>query len=132
MTMARRVTSPASMATPSSPYLGLLNSATLMPMHKQRKGRRPEEENRIHNPKRKRRLQHRAGLINIQTQRIIALATNIPKRTQGDVERSTGELRAVCICNPAELVDTCYEGTYEAEVDEGDEDGGAFCGGVTD
>jgi hypothetical protein len=50
-------------------------------MHKQRKDRRPKEENRIHDPKRKRSLQHRAGLVDIQTKRVIILAADIPKWT---------------------------------------------------
>lgn len=39
---------------------------------------------------------------------------------------------AVGVCDEAQFVDAGDEGAEEEEVDEGDEDGGALCGGVAD
>lgn len=86
MTVTRRVTSPTPMAAPPSPYLGLLNDGSLMPMHKQGKNRSPGEEEAIHNPKSEGSLQQRTGLIDIQAQMIVILLPDIPIGAQGEVE----------------------------------------------
>lgn len=96
-------------------------------MQKHGQNRRPEEKQRLHDPNRKACLQHRTGLIQVLRQGIPCMCTVCPKRAQGDVDvRVAVPVAAVGVGDEAELVDGCDEGAEEEEVDEGDEDGGAF------
>jgi hypothetical protein len=102
----------------------------LSPPDPQCPDRRPEEENHFHDSHRKARLQHRTGLVQIIRQGIPRLCAVKPERTQGDVFAIAVPVFAVGICDEAQFVDTGDEGTEEEEVNEGDEDRRALCGGV--
>lgn len=121
------MTPPAAMATSPPPHLSLSNNGGLMTMHKQSKDGSPREEEDIHNPKGEGSLQQRACLVNVNTRLIAIVAADIAKGAEGEVEGASLETRAVLLCDVAEFVDAGYEGAYEAEVYEGDEDCGAFC-----
>lgn len=104
----------------------------LTPPDPQRPKRRPEEENNLHDPHCKARLQHRTGLVQIICERVPCLRAIEPERAQGDVFAVAVPVSAVRVCDEAQFVDAGDEGAEEEEVDEGDKDGGAFCGGVAD
>lgn len=104
----------------------------LTPPDPQRPERRPEEENNLHDPHCKARLQHRTGLVQIICERVPCLRAIEPERAQGDVFAVAVPVSAVRVCDEAQFVDAGDEGAEEEEVDEGDKDGGAFCGGVAD
>ena len=99
-----------------------------MPMHEQRQDERDEEEHRVHNPKRPRRLQHRAVLVDIDRPWRIAADAKIAERPESDVDGRELEACAVGLADAAELVVGGNEGADEAEVDEGDEEGRAAGG----
>jgi len=82
---------------------------------------RNEEENDIHNAKRKARLKHGACLIDLHTHPI---NIRIAQRTEIDIVRgASGDSRAVGVGDEAQLIDTGDEGAHKTEIDEGDEEG---------
>lgn len=82
---------------------------------------RNEEENSIHNPKRKTRLLHRTLLIGAEVQASHSRRAEIAKRD--GVRAAGGDARAVLVRDVAERVDAADEGAHEEEVDEADEAG---------
>lgn len=95
-------------------------------MQKERKESSPSEEDNLHNAYRETSLQHRAGLVDVQLERVICPLAVLAERAEGDPDAATGPVGAVCVCDKAELVDTCDEGAEEEHVDKGDEECGAF------
>ena len=92
-------------------------------LHKQQQESGGQEEDNIHDPKSKARLEHRARLVHIQREWIITAEPIIVER---DRERSVvGKGGAVGFGNRPEFVHGCYQRAYEAEIDKGDEEGGA-------
>lgn len=129
------VAPPARMASPSpatTTTTTLLPMPLLMLMQEKRKYRRPEERKRIQDPKRKARLEHSAQLARVRSKRVILALAPEPKRAQRKQEVRVVEVAAAFGRDAAQLVDGCDEGAEEAGIDEGDEDGGAFCVGVAD
>lgn len=55
-----------------------------------------------------------------------------PERTKRHPNRASIPASAVCARDKAQLVDTCDESAKEAQIDECDEDCGAFCCGEAD
>jgi len=104
------------------------NDVSVMPVQEERQDERDEEEDRVHDPERPRRLQHRAVLVDVYRPRQIAVDAEVAKGAQADVDGRGGEIGAVRIADAAQLVVGGDEGTDEAEVDEGDEEGGAAGG----
>lgn len=87
----------------------------------QRQNTRNKEEDAIHNPKRKARLQHCTLFVGRE---INAIQTRVPEDPKIDLVGIPGcYARAVLFCDTAELVDACDEGPDETEVDEADEEG---------
>ena len=91
--------------------------------HEKRQQARNEEEDAVHDPERKRCLQHRADLVRLNIEAV-----------QGDRSQAAGNgpgfglcARTICACNEAELVDTCDECADETEVNEGDEESVGAC-----
>ena len=116
-----------------APHMRLLHNMVAVPrVQEEGQQRRPEEEQRLHDPQRKRGLQHRAGLVHLQRERVIRATTVLAERAERNPYRAAIPVRAVSIGDEAELVDGRDEGTEEEEVDEGDEHGGAFRGGESD
>lgn len=118
-----RVSTTTTMAPPA--HLDIIIAMTAMQHH--RNNSRPHEEDNLHNAERKARLQHRAGLIEVESERVIRASAPFAKRTQGDDDRPAIPAAAVGIGDETQLVDSRDESAQEAQVDEGDEDGGAFC-----
>lgn len=127
MAVSGGVTPPAPVAAPAPPDLGLLDDGGLMAVHEEGENGRPEEEERVHDPEGEGSLQQGAGLVDVHAEVIPIFAADVPEGPQGEVEGPGAEIGAVGRCDVAELVDAGDEGADEAEVDEGDEDGGAFC-----
>ena len=99
-------------------------------VHEKQQNARYEKEDAIHYAKCKARLQHRAILIGIEMEgRISADAIIIDGHGEVTV---CGEACAVCVGDVAKFVDAGDEGADEAEVDEGDEDGGIAGGFATE
>ena len=128
MTTTGRVTPAATVAAPAPPDLGLLDDGGLMAVHEESERRSPEEEDAIHDPEGERGLEQSAGLVDIDVDVVPVVPPDVPEGAEGEVERAAAEAGAVRVRDPAELVDACDEGADEAEVDEGDEDGGAAGG----
>jgi hypothetical protein len=95
-------------------------------MQKERKESSPSEEDNLHDAYRETSLQHRAGLVDVQLERVICLLAVLAEWAEGDPDAATGPAGAVCIGDKAELVDTCDEGAEEEHVDKGDEECGAL------
>jgi hypothetical protein len=88
---------------------------------------RNEEENAVHDPKRKGSLKHRTLLIATKIQAIHIDASY----AKIDLVRIAGcDVCAVFMGNAAKFIDACDERADETEVDEGDEEGVAFGAGV--
>ena len=104
----------------------------LPPVEKNRQDSRPEEENRLHNTQRKTRLQHCTRLVNIHRKRVPRPLAVDPERAERDSDGASAPVGAVRGCDKAELVDGGDEGSEEEQIDEGDEGGGAFGGGMSD
>lgn len=83
---------------------------------------RPEEEHRLHDPQRKARFQHRAGLIDLQVQVVLVFVTKVPKRAKRHPHRAAIPVSAIGVRDEAELVDSSDESAEEKKVDEGDEE----------
>lgn len=75
-----------------------------------------EKEDAVHNPKRKSSLQHRASLVNAHIQTVYGRGPEDSKRDV--VARSAGDTGAVCAGDEPEVVNACYEGTHETQIDE--------------
>lgn len=97
-----------------------------LPVHEEQQKARDRKEDAIHDSKRKARLQHRAILVRIQMERRIAVDAIIIDR-EGEVV-VVGKMGAIGLRNVAEFVDASDEGADEAEIDEGDEEGGVAGG----
>ena len=111
--------------SPGVTFLGH-NHLLPIPMHKQQQETRYEKEDAIHNPERKARLQHRTRLIRIQGKGLRSTNT-VRSKGNRDPGSIVGEAGAVCGGYATKFVDAGDEGTNEAEVDEGNEDGGITC-----
>jgi hypothetical protein len=106
-------------------YLLPYDDIALMPVHEQRQDERDEEEDRVHDSKRPRRLEHRTVLVDVYRPSRTAADSKVAERSECDVDGRRGEVRAGGVADAAELVVCCDEGADEAEVDEGDEERGA-------
>lgn len=62
----------------------------------------------------------------MQRERVIRLNAPLPKRTEGNPDRAAVPVGAVGVGDEAQLVDARHERAEEEEVDEGDEEAGAF------
>lgn len=110
----------------TSPPISLLHNHMILlipSLHKQQQESGGEEEDNIHDPKSKARLEHRARLVHIQREWIIATESIIVERDgEGPV---VGKVGAVGFGNRSEFVHGSYQGAHEAEIDKGDEEGRA-------
>ena len=122
MPVGRRMTPTAAMAAPTNSRL-LNNHFPVLAVNKQRQERSPDKEDDLHDPQRKGSLQHRAGLVDLQRQRVVHLPAVLAKGAEGHPNRAAVPVRAVGIGDEAQLVDAGDEGAEEAHVDEGDEEG---------
>lgn len=84
-----------------------------------------EEEENIHDAKRPRGLEHGAVLVDIGREPGAGLLAIVPERADLDVDGCGLEVGAAGAVDGAEFVDGSDEGADEAEVDKGDEEGGA-------
>lgn len=75
-----------------------------------------KEKDTVHDPKRKRRLQHRARLVDIDIQSTDMRRAEDPKCHIQPT--ATGDVGAIRLCYKPQVIYTCYEGAYEGEVDE--------------
>ena len=125
MTPPTPMVMPTTMRMRSPSRLVLL---TMPEMQEERQDRRPHEEEHLHDANRKRRLQHRACLLEVLGERVPGLFAREAEGTQGliDCVGAAGPVTAVCGADETQLVDRGNEGTEEAEVDEDDEDRRAF------
>lgn len=97
-----------------------------VPVHEQQQECRDGEKDAIHDAESKARLQHGAILVDVEVEgRGAADAVVVDGEGEVAIGRETG---AAGFCNVAKFVDPGDEGADEAEVDEGDEEGG-FAGG---
>ncbi len=95
-------------------------------MHEQQQEARNSKEDAIHDPERKGSLQHRTVLVRIQAEGRISADTIV---IDGEGEVAVGfESSAVGSGDVAQFVDAGDEGAHEAEIDEGDEEGGVAGG----
>lgn len=110
----------------TSPPIRLLHNHIILlipPLHKEQQESGGEEEDNIHDAKSKARLEHRACLVHIQREWIIATEPIIVERDgEGSV---VGKGGAVGFGNRSEFVHGCYQRAHEAEIDKGDEEGRA-------
>lgn len=91
------------------------------PPHHTSQQTRDEEEDTIHDSKRKARFEHRTRLIDLHRHTIhirIAKGAEIDIIPCARVDRS-----AVGVCYKAQFVDAGDEGSHETEIDESDEEG---------
>lgn len=97
----------------TTPPIGCLfhHNLLLLPVHEQQKEGRAREEDAVHDPKRKRRFQHRALLVDVEAEgRVPAEAI----RAEGDVEGAVGaEMAAVGVGDAAQVVDASDESPDE-------------------
>ena len=123
---------PRIMTPPPPCHLGLVPHIVFIlgPVHEDQDHKRDEEEYAIHDAEREARFLHRAFVFDVG----------------GDARRSRDSVGAHAqICraavteagaagsgDAAELIDAGYEGADEAEVDEGDEEGGSLGGLATE
>lgn len=85
------------MATP--PISLLDHNILLLPIHEQQKERAARKKDAVHDPERKRRLQHCALLVDVESKGVVPVK---PVRAQGDVESAVvGEMRAVGVGDAA-------------------------------
>lgn len=115
------VTATAAVAAPTNSSL-LNNNLTVLAVNEQRKERSPNKEDHLHDSKRKGSLQHGAGLVNLKRQRVVHLPAILAKGTQGDPDRTAIPVRAIGVCDEAQLVDARNECTEKAHVKEGDKE----------
>lgn len=109
-----------------SPRRLLNNDLTVLAMQEKRQKSSPDKENTLHNPQRERSLQHRAGLIDMQRERVIRVNAPFAKRTEGSPDRAAVPVGAVGVGDEAQLVNARHERAEEEEIDERDEEGGAL------
>lgn len=109
------------MTSPSSISL-LDNDFLLTPVHEQQQESSDGEEDTIHDSESEARLKHRARLIEVDREGTRRAGTT---RAHVDAELTVGaDTRTILLGDAAELVYAGYEGSDEAEIDKGDEDGG--------
>lgn len=128
MAMMTPMTASTTMTPPSH---SLLNNdlPLILLMNKQGQESRPSKEENLHNAQREGRLEHSAGLIHLQRERVTRALAILAERAERDPDHAGVPVGAVSVGDEAELVDGGDEGADEAEVDEGDEERGAFCCG---
>jgi hypothetical protein len=80
----------------------------------------PEEEEDIHDAEGKASLEHRASLVDVQSEWNVRLNSKAPKHTKATVEEEgrVSEVRAISVCDSAEVPDACNECADEEQVDE--------------
>lgn len=122
MPVRRGVTPTTAMTAPTNSCL-LNDNFPVLAVNKQRQERSPDKEDDLHDPQRKGSLQHRAGLVDLQRQRVVHLPAVLTKGPEGHPDRAAVPVRAVGVGDEAQLVDTCDEGAEETHVDEGDKEG---------
>ena len=115
----------AAVAAPAHHLFPHDDFVSVMPVQEHRQDRRDEEEDGVHDAKRPRCLEHRTVLVDVGRPRRIAANAEIAKWAEADVDGRGGEVCAVGLADAAQLVVSGDEGADEAEVDEGDEEGGA-------
>lgn len=74
------MTATAAVAAPTNSSL-LDNNLTVLAVNEQRKERGPDKEDHFHDSKRKGGLQHGAGLVDLERQRVVHLSTILAKGT---------------------------------------------------
>lgn len=82
MPVRRRMTPTAAMAAPTNGRL-LDNNLPVLAVNKQRQECSPDKEDDLHDPQRKGSLQHRAGLVDLQRQRVVHLPAVLAKGAEG-------------------------------------------------
>ena len=103
--------------SPAGIHLPLFNHfSTSRSVHEEQQEACKEEEDGVHNTKRKARLQHCASLVDAPCEGAISIEAI---RSQGHVKvRVKPKARAVCVGNAAQLVDAGDECAHKAEVYE--------------
>ena len=82
----------AAVAAPAYHLFPHHDLVSVMPVQEQRQDERDEEEDRVHDAKRPRRLEHRAVLVDVGRPRRIAADAEITKGAEGDVDGRDGEV----------------------------------------
>lgn len=126
MAMMAPMTTSTTMTPPSNSLLNNdLPSIPLMNEQGQESG--PSKEDDLHDAHSEGSLQHGTGFVDMQCERVTRAETIFTEGAERDPDRTGVPVAAVGGSDEAEFVDSGNEGTHEAEVDEGDEEGGAFC-----
>jgi hypothetical protein len=82
----------AAVAAPAHHLFPHHDLVSVMPVQEQRQDERDEEEDRVHDAKRPRRLEHRAVLVNVDRPRRVAADAEIAKGAEADVDGRGGEV----------------------------------------
>lgn len=109
----------------TSPPISFLNNHLLIlaAPHEQQQKRGRDEEDDVHDAEREAGLEHGARLVHIEPEAAItAKAAGVQRDGEG---ARRGKVRTVGLGDGAQFEDTRDQGTGKAEVDEGDEEGGA-------
>lgn len=85
--MMARMAAPTTMTAPPNSLPN--NNLPLLGVQEKRQESSPSKEDRLHNPHRKSRLQHRTRFINMQRERIIRANTILAKRAQRNPDRAS-------------------------------------------
>ncbi|GAD95427.1 hypothetical protein PVAR5_4070 [Paecilomyces variotii No. 5] len=125
----RGMASPAAMAPPSNRLLDD-DLFTVVAVEKQRNQSGPEEEQDLHDPKCKARLEHGAGLVQIDCRPVPLYAC--PEWAERDGDGTTIPVRAVLVGDEAKLVHAGDKGAEKAKVQKSHEDRGAPGGAEPD
>lgn len=118
------------MTSPAHDCLGDLFLPVVMAMDPQGKERRPCEEDNLHDPHGKARLEHRARLVQTRGFKISVEAE--PEGAQRHLDAPAVPMGTVRIGDEAQLVDAGDECAKEAQIDKGDKAGGAASVAQTD
>lgn len=117
----RRVTAATAVAAATNGSL-LNNNLTVLAVDEQCQEGGPGKEDYFHDSQRKASLQHCAGLVDVQRQRVVHLRAVLAEGTEGDPDGTAIPVCAVGVCDEAQLVDSCDESAEEAHIKEGDEE----------
>ena len=94
----------------------------LMPVQEQCQDEGDEEKYDVHDTEDPGSFEHCAILVDVKCPVRAIGHTSGSEDTQIDVDRTRGEVGAVFPTNSAQVVDSCNECAYEAQIDEGDEE----------
>lgn len=105
----------------ATPYHRLLHHRiTMMIMNQQRKERRDEEKDYLHNTHGKGSLEHGTGLVEVWC---FARIHNRSERTERHGGRTVAPVCAGSASDEAQLIDASDQGAEEAQIEECNEDG---------